>query len=157
MSGNLTAPIIGNSEIVESPDGIARPTPHQSYMSVARAIAPATELIAREMSGAEIPLSLLAAHQAECLLKAFLARHGKDSHLRGQNLRHNLAALWTEAVLAGLQVPSIAPAWLERLSALHDRPYNLRYSSGLHGIVLPNPQAMAEGLRDLMLAVGESP
>jgi hypothetical protein len=41
------------------------------------------------------------------------------------------------------------PHWVERLGGLHDAPYYLRYSTGVHGIVMPPLQLMVSGLVEL--------
>lgn len=79
---------------------------------------------------AGLALPLAAAHTLECALKAFFSRDGQDSRLRQAPLRHNLAELWVLAKSEGLLVDD-APHWVTRLSEIHDRPYDLRYSAGI--------------------------
>jgi hypothetical protein len=57
------------------------------------------------------------------------------------------------AVTEGLRVPKSPPDWVNCLSGLHDSPYFLRYSTGVHGIVSPNAQIMAAGLAELLEVV----
>jgi hypothetical protein len=101
-----------------------------------------------------VALSLLCAHALECTLKAYLSRSGDDSRLTGgPRLRHNLTALWSLAETEGLEVPTPAPDWLATLSGLHNKPYYLRYSTGVNGLVLPKPEPMVEGVSVLLAVV----
>jgi hypothetical protein len=101
-------------------------------------------------------LSLVAAHVLECLLKAFLSRGGSDTAVRKQDVRHNLTLLWSMAAQEGLAIAVPAPDWVMRLSEIHDSPYYLRYSTGVHGIVMPPPQPMADELAALATLVSGS-
>lgn len=102
-------------------------------------------------------LSLLAAHTLECVLKAYLSKAlGSDELLKQRALRHNLVALWKLAAASGLPVAPEPPDWAACLGGLHDSPYYLRYSTGVHGIVSPAPQPMTTELRSLLDAVRKS-
>jgi hypothetical protein len=142
-SGNIT---LGALEI-----GEARP-PH-TYLGVADSLTSTLTLVAAQPEPSAIAFCLLAAHQAECLLKAFLSRDGSDAKLKAPGLRHNLEALWLTAHSEGLELATPPPSWLLRLSQLHDNPYQLRYSTGVHGIVTPPVEEVAAGLRELSRVV----
>ena len=115
--------------------GGARP-PH-TYLGVARAILPGIKRLTEPEPESPISIALLAAHALECLLKAFLSRDGSDARLRKHDIRHNLVALWSLAVEEGLPIAKQPPYWVDKLGALHRKPYYLRYAEGINGIVLP--------------------
>jgi hypothetical protein len=100
-----------------------------------------------------------ASQVAECALKASLSRGGDDRRLRSKALRHNRDALWRLAISEGLansehlSIDAAPPSWLQRLSQLHDGPYYLRYSTGVHGLVTPAPEPMCTELERLVAAV----
>ena len=100
-----------------------------------------------------LPLAMISAHVLECILKAYLSRSGDDRRLRQSDVRHNLEALWSLARADGLNVQSQPPQWVAGLSQLHDSPYYLRYSTGVHGIVSPAPEPMATELAALIVQV----
>ena len=70
-----------------------------------------------------------------------------------RNLRHDLVALWNLAVSEGLAVQSAAPSWLVELGHLHNAPYYLRYSTGVHGLVTPSDQPMVDELAAVVTQV----
>jgi hypothetical protein len=146
-------PIIGNANLVETSDAIAAPGPPHNYIGVARAVGEGVALLAKFNPRTSIPVCLLAAHQAECLLKAFLTRNGSDAAVRAPDIMHNLEKLWAAAASDGLGACVLPPPWLTRLSDLHNRPYHLRYSTGVHGIVAPPVAEMVAGLAALSEAV----
>jgi len=102
---------------------------------------------------APLPHALLSAHALECLLKAALSKDGSDTKVRKANVRHNLEALWVMAAAEGLGVSASAPEWVTCLGALHDAPYRLRYSTGVHGIVLPSMNLVTSELEALVALV----
>lgn len=124
---------------------VAPPGPPQTYFGVAQQLLPAITKLANPPASAWA-LALLCAHTLECLLKAYLSRGGSDTHLKQPQIRHNLGALWRQAASEGLPVPADPPDWAERLGALHNTPYYLRYSTGVNGIVTPPPGLMASEL-----------
>jgi hypothetical protein len=93
---------------------------------------------------------MVSAHALECILKAFLSRSGDDSRVKQSDVRHNLNALWSLAHSEGLDIPGQPPQWVASLSHLHDAPYYLRYSTGVHGIVTPAPEPMLGELAALI-------
>jgi hypothetical protein len=97
-----------------------------------------------------LALALVAAHILECLLKAYLSRDGSDTELKKPDVRHDLNALWAMARAEGLRVQESPPSWVDRLSDLHKPPYYLRYSTGVHGIVLPGVEPMTSELGALL-------
>ena len=76
-----------------------------------------------------------------------------DDGLTKRELRHNLKALWEMAGSRGLKVSATPPEWAGCLSGLHNHPYYLRYSTGVHGLVLPPPEPMATELEALAILV----
>jgi hypothetical protein len=62
--------------------------------------------------------------------------------------------LWRVAFAEGVPIDGVPPSWLETLSQLHDRPYYLRYSEGVHGIVTPARAELQSGLKNLVEIVG---
>jgi hypothetical protein len=130
--------------------------PPYTYIGVADALLPGVQLLIAAQSPPAMAISMLAAHTLECLLKAFLSRSGSDDELKSKGLRHNLVALWQRAASEGLQIPDAPPHWVQRLGELHDSPYYLRYSTGVHGIVLPPLDSIMSGLVDLHATVAKS-
>lgn len=124
--------------------------PPYTYFGIAQNLFVGVQVMTSATSIPSHALSLVAAHTLECLLKAFLSKNGPDKELRGPKIRHNLLALWEKAVGEGLPSNMPPPEWVERLSQLHDRPYQLRYSEGVHGLVLPDPKEMADGIEELL-------
>lgn len=53
----------------------------------------------------------------------------------------------------GLNISASAPDWVTCLGALHDAPYRLRYSAGVHGIVTPPTELMTSELEALIAVV----
>ncbi len=152
----MSAPITGTGNITLGAVTVGPAGPPHTYFGVATAIAPGVEALAESSKPVALPLCLLAAHQAECLLKAYLSRSGDDSMLMNPTLRHDLVKLWREAGREGLPIASTPPEWLETLGHLHNRPFYLRYSTNVHGIVMPAAVEVAAGLKDLLLAVEKS-
>lgn len=110
---------------------------------------PGVKLLAQAPVRAGLALPLVAAHVLECLLKAYLSRDGSDDGLKNPYVRHNLNALWSMAFVQGLRVSRDPPDWVGCLSGLHDKPYFLRYSTGVHGVVSPGVEPMTSELHAL--------
>jgi len=131
---------------------VTPPGPPHTYFGVAQRLLPAIRILA-EPSVSAWAMALLSAHTLECLLKAYLSRDGSDDRLKHQQTRHNLDGLWRQAASEGLAVPADPPDWVVRLSELHNAPYYLRYSTGINGIVTPQPALMASELVALLHVV----
>ena len=98
-----------------------------------------------------LALSLVAAHVLECTLKAYLSRDGSDSCVKDDpKVRHDLGALWSMANKQGLGITLPPPQWVQTLSHIHNSPYYLRYSTGIHGISTPGPEPMTTELQSLL-------
>jgi len=149
---NMTA-ITGSSNLFEEPDRILPAGPPHTYFGIAQAMYPGVRQLASASPVYPLALCLVAAHALECALKAYLSRDGVDSALREPALRHNLERLWREAAANGLKIASTPPEWVVCLSGLHDRPYYLRYSTGVHGIVSPGIEPMTTDLSNLVETV----
>jgi hypothetical protein len=145
--------ITGEMHVVLDGVGMAPPGPPWSYLGVARALTPAVRVLADSPAGQGIPVALLAGHAAECALKAYLSRGGDDAALMRDPIRHDLMGLWRQAVAEGLAVVDPPPDWLVRLGEVHGKPYHLRYSRHVHGVVTPNADLLAEGLAALLATV----
>jgi len=127
------------------------PSPPHTYMGVAHAMYMGVTALATMPSPPALPLALLAAHTLECGLKAYLSRNGDDTRVtRDSHLRHNLDELWALASDQGLEVPHAPPPWVTCLSLVHNKPYHLRYSGGVHGISTPSPEPMTTELGALL-------
>jgi hypothetical protein len=146
-------PIISTVSVTEEDDVIAAPAPPHTYFGVAQSMMPGVTILAAASPSPPLPLCLVAAHVLECLLKAYLSRDGSDAKVRDPKVRHDLNALWRMAFEQDLPVPESPPEWVDRLSGLHNHPYHLRYSTGVHGIVSPAPELMASELRALLETV----
>ena len=129
------------------------PTPPDAYFGVAADLLTGIQVLATASVPVGLSLSMLCAHALECILKAYLSRDGNDSRLKELNVRHNLLALWFLARAEGLDIPATPPSWVSCLSGLHEAPYYLRYSTGVHGIVMPSQQPMVEELEALLVQV----
>ena len=129
---------------------MAPPAPPRTYLGVAESMMPGVNVLAATPTPSALALALLAAHVLECLLKAYLSRNGSDAPLKKPKVRHNLNALWAMASAQGLQVQKEPPSWVDRLSGLHNSPYYLRYSTGVHGIVTPGAEPMRSELAALL-------
>ncbi|WP_146516506.1 hypothetical protein [Rubripirellula amarantea] len=108
-----------------------------------------------EHSGPGLAFPLAAAHTLECALKAYLSRDGNDGRLKEPNLRHNIKRLWETCVNEGLDLPD-PPHWALNLSGIHDKPYYLRYSTGVHAIATPAPGPTAIALSDVVAKVRDA-
>jgi hypothetical protein len=143
-------PITGTLNMTLEPVTIAPAAPPHTYFGVANSMLPGAQILAASTPPSAIPLSFICAHTLECVLKAFLSRSGDDAHLKDPKLRHNLEELWLLAAAEGLSVANQPPGWVANLSNLHNSPYYPRYATGLHGIVLPEPQSMVSELTVLL-------
>ena len=149
----MTEHVSGSASIAAGPATIAPAAPPHTYLGVARLLLEGVRPLATNAPPCTVALAFLSAQVAECALKASLSRTGDDKRLKSPDLRHNLSALWHLAAAEGLRVPAEPPAWLERLGHLHNSPYHLRYSTGVHGIVLPGVEPMCTELESLVTQV----
>lgn len=147
-------PIGGVAGIVEGDDVILPAGPPHTYFGIARNMMLGVSVLAKEAPGS-LALPLVAAHVLECLLKAYLARSGSDAAVKKRQVRHNLNALWNMARADGLPIPEV-PHWVNTLSGVHDSPYFLRYSTGVHGLVTPGAEPMTSELRSLVGIVAQN-
>ena len=144
-------PIIGSLNVTLEPVRIAPVTPAEAYFGAAQALMPGAQWLATAPSIPGSALTLVSGHMLECLLKAFLSSRGTtESELKKRGLRHNLSKLWRQASIAGLQISPTPPAWVERLSALHNHPFYLRYPMGLNGLFLPATEPMLSEMQALL-------
>lgn len=152
---NTTA-IHGSASVTLQGASIGPAGPPHTYFGMARQFANGLRPLMAAGGACAIPLAFLCAQTVECALKAFLSRSGDDRRLKQAPLRHNLERLWIHAASEGLPVMEPPPAWLLRLSNLHDTPYYLRYSTGVHGMVSPGPEPMCSDIEALVSLVGEN-
>lgn len=129
------------------------PGPPRTYFGIAEGLMPGILILGGASPVPALPLTMLCAHALECILKAYLSRSGNDSRIRKADVRHNLITLWSMAQTEGLDLPTDPPQWVSLLSNLHGQPYYLRYSTGVHGLVLPPPAQMVAGLSELLNVV----
>jgi hypothetical protein len=147
--------ITGTANIYEAPDRIGPAGPPYTYLGVARALAPSIKILEVAVPPQPSAHALVVAHTVECLLKAYLSRSGQDDSLKQKSLRHNLVGLWNLATIEGLSLSGV-PSWLQRLSEVHDQPYYLRYSTGIHILVTPPMCDMTLGVEELLRIVEAS-
>ena len=114
---------------------------------------PGVNVLAHAGPSCALAMALVCAHALECILKAYLSRTGDDALVRGPSIRHDLNGLWSLARSHGLGIPEQPAAWASRLSDLHTRPYHLRYSTRVHGVVLPPSEPMGDELAALLEVV----
>ena len=94
-------------------------------------------------------LTFLAGHILECLLKANLLSHGvPEDEVKGYS--HKVLGLWQRCVALGALPNPAMPTWADRLGALHDKPFILRYPEGVHGLVLPGTDPMVAELQEML-------
>ncbi|SRR5438552_18958357 len=141
-------PITGTAAITAAAATTIPAGPPHTYLDVAASLLPAVKILA---SSHERPaIAMLSAHALECFLKGYISRSGDDSSVRHPAVQHNLNELWSRAVADGLHMPLNSPDWVRRLSDVHNRPFYLRYSTGVHGIVLPAPEPMTTELAAIL-------
>jgi hypothetical protein len=145
--------ITGTSNLVTGASTTAPPAPPFTYLGVAESLMPGIEVLAASEGQIAYAAALLTSHALECLLKAAPSKDGSDRQVKKENLRHNLEGLWHESRRCGLPVDAAPPTWVLTLSKLHASPYHLRYSVGVHGVVLPAVAPMVADLRELMRQV----
>lgn len=143
-------PITGTMHAVQQPNAAGQTGPRQTYLGTARSLLCGVRPLADAGRDAANALAFLAAHVAECALKAYLSRAGDDKPLKASKIRHNLKALWHRAHSEGLAIDANPPAWLLNLAELHDSPFFLRYSTGVNGLLLPAAEPMATELAALV-------
>jgi len=148
-------PIIGTSNVTLQDVRIAPAGPPHTYLGMAQLLLNAVDPLVAAGGSCAVPLAFVSAQVAECALKSALSKDGDDRRLRDKALRHNLKALWHLAHAEGLPVSATPPEWIDRLSQLHETPYYIRYSTGVHGLVTPAPAQVQVGLRDLVDVVGQ--
>jgi hypothetical protein len=134
---------------------IGQAAPPYTYIGIALHMVNGAKSLASIENPPPVALAMLAAHGLECILKAYLSRGGDDRFVKQTGIRHNLNELWSRSVADGLAVPDEPPAWVRTLSDLHDWPYHLRYSTGIHGMGVPSAQPMATELSELFSSVCE--
>jgi len=139
-------PVIGEPSGTLPPLQMMPPSPPATYMGIAYAMLPGVRILAAATPLPALPLAMLSAHVLECILKAYLSRSGNDQRVTKRDVRHNLNALWSMAHAEGLDIQVTSPQWVDCLSHLHDSPYYLRYSTGVHGITAPAPEPMVTEL-----------
>lgn len=148
-------PVTGTMSAVLGPIAIKPAGPPDTYIGVAQGMMPGVTVLASATPGVPLALALIASHVLECALKAYLSRDGSDERLKRAPLNHDLGELWTLAASEGLRVAEEPPAWVQGLSGVHGSPFYLRYSTGVHGIVLPPSQTVATELAVLLATVRE--
>jgi hypothetical protein len=145
--------ITGSAHIRLEPVSISKVTPVEAFLGVAESLMPGMQLLINTPPFYAIPITLLAGHILECLLKAFLSKTDvSEANLK--KFGHDLNKLWQEAANRKFPIPSVLPPWAKRLSELHGFPYRLRYNScRVHGITLPNSQELSSELTKLLETV----
>jgi hypothetical protein len=133
--------------------GIKPAGPPDTYFGVVNGMLPGVAILASAQPAVPMAFAFLAAHVLECALKAYLSRDGSDERLTKAPLRHDLVAIWQLAASEGLAVVAEPPDWAIRLGEVHGRPYYLRYSTRVHGIVLPPSSTVVAELTALVEAV----
>lgn len=143
-------PITGSVSVTLPPIQVVPAEPPQTYLAIAYAMFPGVRVLAAASPLPALPLAMVSAHVLECTLKAYLSRSGDNRRVKQPKVRHNLNALWSLAHSDGLNIQSSPPVWADCLSHLHDAPYYLRYSTGVHGISTPAPEPMTSELAALL-------
>ena len=145
--------VTGAANITAGSASIAPAGPPHTYLGMARLLLQGVRPLCAVEPPRTVPLAFIAAQVAECALKASLSRSRDDKRLKEKSIRHNLEALWSLAHSEGLSISASPPPWLLKLSHLHNSPYYLRYSTGVHGLVIPGPEPMSSELEQLVAVV----
>lgn len=143
-------PITGTGSLTAQGASIVPAAPPHTYFGAAQSMMPGVKVLASASPPPALVLALVAGQVLECLLKAYLSRDGSDDVLKKPHVRHNLEALWAMAVAQGLHISESPPDWVTCLGGLHNSPYYLRYSTGVHGIVSPGVEPMTSELEALV-------
>lgn len=146
----MTNSISGKGSVELPPLGVLPAKPPHTYLGIAYAMLPGVRILADASPLPALPLALVCAHTLECALKAHLSKSGDDSRVRKSDVRHNLTALWNLSFSSGLNIQEDPPGWVACLSHIHNSPYYLRYSTGVHSIQTPAPEPMATELAALV-------
>jgi len=130
---------------------IARPTEAQGYLIAAQGMLAGAQPLEHVQPLPVFALTLLCGHACEAALKALLAQSGLvAATLSRHPYSHDILYLWSSAENARIQLPFPQPDWVAQLDRVYDKPFNLRYPLGFHGIVLPNQNAMLRGTESLV-------
>lgn len=150
MSTTITA----SASITIDPVRLLPPAPPHTYLGIAHSMINGVRILANASPTSGPALALVAGHVLECTLKAYLSREGDDSAVKNDRaVRHDVAKLWSMAHSQGLRVPLDMPSWAATLALVHGAPFYLRYSTGVHGIVVPASEPMASELQALLALV----
>jgi hypothetical protein len=130
---------------------VAAPEPPYTYFGVAESLLPGLRPLASGMPATALSLAFLAAHILECLLKAAGTKTERSEQALKSNpdVRHNIDALWKLAISHGMPLSPSPPTWVENLSRLHNRPFQLRYPTS-HTITSPAAEPMTTDLISLL-------
>lgn len=96
------------------------------------------------------PIGLVASHGVELALKAYLLHCGMtDRELRG--IGHDLAELWMQARVKGLDIEHGPPYWVRVLSFAHGQPHHLyRYPPERVASAIPEAQELKRSLSEFL-------
>jgi len=142
----------GNIQAQQASIGVADLA--QGYLGVAKRLLPAIDVLAKSTDKVTSGLAMLTAHSLECALKTYLVHKDMpEKQLLGHNKRHNLEWLWQEAVTLKLSIEDQPPHWCTTLNSLHNKPYHLRYPTGVNALVFPAANSMILGLKSVIAAV----
>lgn len=148
-------PIRAGLNVVLDDLTVRRPGPPDTYLGVANSMIRGVEQLAAASPCCHLAHALVASHVLECTLKACLSCDGDDSHLKIPALRHNLVELWVKAHQEGLAIPETPPDWVQTLSDIHNKPYYLRYSTGINGLMTPGPEPATTELQATLTKANE--
>lgn len=131
------------------------PTAEAGYLAAAVAMYQGAEVITEKTGECPFAATHLCGHAAEAALKSALSKAGiPEKQLSTKAIGHQIDELWDQAVAVGLPITQPAPDWVGQLSRVHGPPdYVVRYPTKVHAVVLPNQDAMVEGVRNLLTAV----
>lgn len=96
------------------------------------------------------PIGLVASHGVELGLKAYLLHCGMtERELRG--IGHDLAELWMQARVKGLDIEYGPPYWVRVLSFAHGQPHHLyRYPPERVASAIPDAQELKRALSEFL-------
>jgi hypothetical protein len=146
-------PILASFSITDAQDNFGRGTLHHAYLTTATGLMPGATVLAAAPPESAWAFALIAGQILECSLKAFLSKDGVPEKVLQSSFRHDLSALWVEAINRRLPIGAM-PQWAETLHSLHSGPhFHVRYPETLNALVFPDPRLTESELRNLVHTV----
>jgi hypothetical protein len=145
---------VGHGHVILPALRMGQPESSRGYISAARDFIAGAEVLSKAGGKVDVAGAFLLAQALECALKAYLVTQGITAEtLSKRPYHHNLVKLWEEAAGTGLAILAQTPQWCQRLNETHDKPYILRYRSGVHGFAIPNVLKAVDEVKEVMIRI----